>query len=98
MVNQLALGTGAGHLSGLATVLIFVGIPLLVFGGVILAVSLPSIVGGPRYRPGLSWWAEPVWFGGPNIPAVAQAATNPTALAELVTVPFETGGGASARW
>jgi hypothetical protein len=98
MVNVLALGSGSGSISAFTTVCIFVGVPLLVFGGIALAVSLPSIIGGPRYRPGLSWWAEPVWFGGPNVASVAQSATDPEKLGEFVTVPFETGGGASARW
>jgi hypothetical protein len=98
MVNHVAVGAGSGALSPFATVLIFVGIPLVVLGAVALAVSLPSLVSGPRYRPGLSWWAEPVWFGGPDDPAVAQVATDPAALADVVTVPGESGGGASARW
>lgn len=53
-------------LSVLETVGLFVGIPLLV--AVVLTVLTFAASGarGPRYRPGLTWWAEPVWIGGPQ--------------------------------
>ena len=79
--------TGEG-LSVLQTLLVFVGIPAALFVAIVLLVSAPSAARGPRYRPGLGWWAAPVWFNGPDDadPAVRTA----TATAG--------GGGASARW
>ena len=51
-------------------------------------VFLPSLVRGPRYRPGLGWWAAPVWFNGPE--DADNAVRTATATVQ--------GGGASARW
>ncbi|MDX6298277.1 MAG: hypothetical protein QOI51_2134, partial [Nocardioidaceae bacterium] len=42
---------------------IFAGIPLLVIIIVSLLVLAPGWVKGPRYRPGLPWEADNVWFG-----------------------------------
>src|SRR4051795_10381756 len=53
-------------LSVLQTILIFVGIPAGLFVLIALLVTAPSIARGPRYRPGLGWWAAPVWFNGPD--------------------------------
>jgi hypothetical protein len=87
----------AGH-----TLLVFVGIPALVVAVVALLVFASSIASGPRYRPGLSWWAPPVWIGGPEpqkpnpanlpeLPAGNTPATTSVAVAR-------TTGGASASW
>lgn len=79
--------TGSG-LSVLQTVLIFVGIPGLMFVVIALLVSATTSARGPRYRPGLGWWAAPVWFNGP-----------PDADSAVRTATATTGGGgASARW
>jgi hypothetical protein len=76
-------------LSVVSTLLIFVGIPAALFITIAVLVSAPSIARGPRYRPGLGWWAAPVWFNGPDDAerAVREAAGS-----------TNTGGGASARW
>ena len=55
------------------TLLVFVGIPALVIAVVALLVFAPSIANGPRYRPGLSWWAPPVWINGPTATGVARS-------------------------
>jgi hypothetical protein len=84
------------------TLLVFVGIPALVVAVLALLVFASSIAQGPRYRPGLSWWAPPVWIGGPTVtkpdpaslpelPAGSPAATAGTGVAR-------TTGGASASW
>ncbi|GAA1599609.1 hypothetical protein GCM10009789_62130 [Kribbella sancticallisti] len=84
------------------TLLVFVGIPALVVAVLALLVFAPSIAQGPRYRPGLSWWAPPVWIGGPTatkpdpanlpeLPAGPNSATAGTGVAR-------TTGGASASW
>ena len=69
-------------------VLVFVVAPIALFAVIALLVYLPSMMHGPRYRPGLGWWASPVWFGGPAAPEARIATARPTT----------DGGGASARW
>jgi len=75
-------------LSVIETLFWFVGLPLAMFVGIALLVSAPSMARGPRYRPGLGWWAAPVWFNGPESPDSAVRSA----------VPTVGGGGASARW
>jgi hypothetical protein len=53
-------------MSMLHVLLLFVGVPLLIITVVTLLVITPSLIRGPRYRPGLSWWAKPEWFAGPE--------------------------------
>jgi hypothetical protein len=77
-----------GGLSVLQTILIFVGIPGAIFLAVVVLVSAPSMTRGPRYRPGLGWWAAPIWFNGPEDADTAVRTASPTSG----------GGGASARW
>lgn len=82
-------GSEAGDgLSVIETLLYFVALPAALFVVIAVLVSAPSMARGPRYRPGLGWWAAPVWFNGPDDPdtAVRQA------------VATSAGGGASARW
>lgn len=76
-------------LSVLQTLLIFVGAPLGLFVVIALLASAPSMARGPRYRPGLGWWAAPVWFNGPD--------DAERAVREAVPGTGK-GGGASARW
>jgi hypothetical protein len=65
---------------------LFVLVPLAAFAVIALLVYAPSWVRGPKYRPGLQWWAEPVWIGGEAIDTVTTIA------------PVTEGGGCSARW
>ena len=74
------------------TLLIFGVLPLALFAIIALLVMLPSLAKGPRYRPGLSWWASPVWFGGPSDPDALSAER----LAQIR--PSEGTGGTRARW
>jgi hypothetical protein len=85
-------GDPGGGLTWVQTVLIYVGIPVGVALVITFLVFLPSMVRGPRYRPGRPWTAGSVWFGGPPDAA--------TALEAVTTLPAATvqGGGASARW
>jgi hypothetical protein len=87
------------------TVLVFVGIPALVVAVVALLVFAPSIATGPRYRPGLSWWAPPVWIGGPSsrpapidAPELAAGKEADDTPATAGTGVARTTGGASASW
>jgi hypothetical protein len=76
---------------------------VLVVAVVSLLVFASSIASGPRYRPGLSWWAPPVWINGPtvtkpdpaNLPELPAA---PGATAIAGTGVARTTGGASASW
>lgn len=85
-------GTPGGKLSAIETVAIFLGIPLAAATTIAFLVFLPSMVNGPRYRPGRSWSATTSWFGEPIGSEAAAAA--------ITTLPPATvqGGGASARW
>ena len=76
------------HPSGLHSLLIFVGIPALLFLLITLAVYLPSMLRGGRGRPGGSG-VEDQWFGGPR-----------KGTAELPAPDNEESkaGGASGRW
>ena len=76
----------------LETLGLLVGVPLLLIAIITLAVMAPSLARGPRYRPGLSWWAEPEWFGGPQ-DGLRQLDESPPQRQERVA-----GGGASASW
>ena len=64
----------------------FVLLPLAVYAVIALLVYAPSWVRGPKYRPDLGWWAEPVWIGGGELDAANSAR------------PVTEGGGCSARW
>ena len=85
------------------SLLVFVGIPVLVIAVVALLTFASSIANGPRYRPGLSWWAPPVWINGPtatkpdpaNLPELEPAPAAPATAAAGVA---RTIGGASASW
>lgn len=82
-------------------ILVFAGIPIGLFVVIAILVMLPSWAKNRRYRPGLDWWAAPVWFGGPSDTAVVEHATDPVALAKLPLVQSASTsgrGGASARW
>ena len=67
-----------------------------------LLVVLPSVAKGPRYRPGASWWAAPVWFNGPDQHPAAAGATRVPIDAPAGTPADGSGavttGGTSARW
>jgi hypothetical protein len=76
-------------LTVMQTLAIFVGIPTLMFVVIAILVTAPSAARGPRYRPGLGWWAAPVWFNGPDD---AERAVRESAGST------GQGGGASARW
>lgn len=64
----------------------YVLLPLAVLAVITLLVMAPSWRRGPKYRPGLSWWAEPVWIGGRGLEAARDVD------------PAAEGGGCSARW
>jgi len=85
-------GTPGDKLSAIETVAIFAGIPLAAATVIAFLVFLPSIVNGPRYRPGRPWSATTAWFGEPIGSEAAASA--------ITTLPPPTlqGGGASARW
>lgn len=73
---------------------IFGGIPVALFLLISLLVVAPSWARDARYRPGLPWNAEPVWFGGPSSAATGEV----DEAAEPVTRPSRGEGGGSASW
>ena len=83
-------GENPAPTSPIETLLIFIVAPILLFLVIALLVMAPSMTRSPRYRPGVGWWAAPIWFNGPehdDLDAVIRAAA-----------PTSDGGGASARW
>lgn len=86
-------GTPGDKLSSLTTVALFLGIPLAAAALIAFLVFLPSIVSGPRYRPGRPWSATASWFG-------ESIGTGEALMPEITALPDATreGGGASARW
>lgn len=79
-------------LSWLETVGWFVLLPLGIMALVALMIYGPSSARKPRYRPGVGWWAAPVWFSGPDGTAQAGASALTTSASPTAR------GGASARW
>lgn len=84
-------------LSVLQTLGLYVGIPLPIVLVVMLLTFAPSGARGPRYRPGLTWWAEPVWIGGP-IDEQRAVDTAGELTAGAAAARLEPTGGARARW
>lgn len=91
-------------MSAVATILVYIGIPAAIFVAITLLVMAPGVARGNRYRPHtLSWWASPVWFGGPRAhlggtQAIALSGTSLKQLPAVVGEPDQSEGGASARW
>jgi hypothetical protein len=77
--------------------LFLVGVPLALFVIIAALTVLPSLVRGPRYRPGAKWDFDPVWFGGVSARNSGEQAPVPT-TSLATTKPSEEVGGASARW
>lgn len=85
----------------LETLGIFVGVPAAMFLLIILAVLAPSMIKGAGYRPGLSWWAPPQWFGTPpeeSVQAEADPATQSAAGTTERSGERSVTGGVGARW
>ena len=72
------------------TILLFIIVPLAIFGTIALLAALPSLLRRPRYRPGSPWEHDPLWFAGPDDPEQAIAQARPRGRS--------TKGGASAEW
>ena len=77
-----SLGTGL-------VIVVYVLIPLGLFGVIAFLAMLPSALRRPRYRPGRPWKHDPLWFSGPDDPDSALSSARPGATAR---------GGASAEW
>lgn len=86
-------------ISALHALAIFAGIPLLVMLAVSLLVFAPSLVRGPRYRPGQPWEATSEWFGvRPGVTGSAGQLEAGSAADETGYAPGPDSGGASATW
>ncbi len=77
------------------TVLLYVVTPAVIIGAIWVIVLAVSWARTPRYRPGQSWWAEPVWVNGPARHAELAA---PDRSAALLVPATDEEGGARARW
>jgi hypothetical protein len=88
------------QLSTLKTVLIFGLIPVGAMLLIALVVSLPSLVRGPRYRPGRNWQGTPEWYGAPaaEVDAGPGHASGDAVTGKIVATGDSDGGGSSARW
>jgi len=76
------------HVSGLHTLIVFVGIPVLLFVLITIAVYLPSMLRGERVKPGARS-VDDQWFGGPR-KGTSELAGPDTDESKA--------GGASGRW
>jgi hypothetical protein len=96
-------------ISALKVIGTFVGIPVGLFLLIALLVSIPSMIKGPKYRPGKEWQATPEWYGAPGSddPAVEGeghaelgAGEGHGELTGTIVEPGAEGdgGGTSARW
>lgn len=84
-------------LTPLETLGIFAGIPVALFLIITLLVVAPSWARDARYRPGLPWTADPVWFEGPDS-APAPGEVEDVGEPAPRDAPTRDGGGASASW
>jgi hypothetical protein len=101
-------------ISDLEVLSIFVGIPVLSMAVIWVLVSIPSMIRGPRYRPGKEWQAGSEWYGAPGdeveggqgapeLEAGKGERASDGALTGTLVEPGEGtadsgGGGTSARW
>ncbi len=89
-------------MSVLETVLVFVVIPLALYGVITLMTLWPKFARGPRYRPGQEWEHEPVWWAGnPDGITAGEVALRHAAESEneVVEKPVRTArGGARGSW
>jgi hypothetical protein len=74
------------------TVLVFVGVPVLVYGVVALLVVVPGRGHRPRYRPGEAWHYEPVWYIPQARPGAAPAGSGHALVAGERQAPALAGG------
>jgi hypothetical protein len=90
--NRESVAPGPGINTWLA-ILIFVGVPLALFGVIAALVYGPGVARRPRYRPGSREWGyPPVWIGGPDEPEAVLTHTPADSVIEA------RGGGAGAGW
>lgn len=82
-------------MSTLYAIGLFVGGPAALFVVIALLTMAPSVVKGPRYRPGLPWYAEAERFG--TLPAAAASDAPPPGAAPSSGMATQ-GGGARGGW
>lgn len=76
----------------LETTLVFVGIPLVIFGFFALVTLWPKFASRPRYRPGQSWEHPPMWWSAHPDRAADRY------VEEWETTPSKVRGGARGSW
>ena len=88
-------------MSTLHALLLLGVLPAAIAGVIVVLVMAPSVARGPRYRPGLSWWAPPEWIGGPagGLAELDSGEEPRRAIGPGDDSPdAQVGGGASASW
>jgi hypothetical protein len=88
-------------MSTLHALLLLGVLPAAIAGVIVVLVMAPSVARGPRYRPGLSWWAPPEWIGGPagGLAELDSGEEPRRAIGPGDDLPdAQAGGGASASW
>jgi hypothetical protein len=81
------------------TVLVYVGIPVLIYGVIALLTLWPKFARGPRYRPGQEWTYEPVWWTANPAGVGDHHAEAPHAAAVSTDPSVKTArGGARGNW
>ncbi|EHR60319.1 aa3-type cytochrome oxidase subunit CtaJ [Saccharomonospora cyanea] len=82
-------------MSILETILVFVAIPLAVYGFFALVTLRSKFASRPRYRPGQAWDYPPVWWTA-NPEGVGQRHADDAEHGDAV--PAKVRGGASGNW
>jgi hypothetical protein len=87
-------------MSTLHAILLFGGVPLLIIAGIVLFVTVPSLVRGPKYQPGEPWEAQPAMFGsGGDADAPRQISAGEASSDDAAGATGDDAtGGASVRW
>lgn len=88
-------------MSVLHAILLFGGVPFLICAAVVAFVMVPSMIRGPRYRPGQQWTAEPELIGSGQDADPAKQLPSGSGQGEGAgsgRSPGDSTGGASVKW
>lgn len=80
------------------TVLIFVVIPLVIYGLVALGALRTKFVSAPRYRPGQEWDYSPLWWSANPQGVAERDDTHRRSAGEAAGDTSSARGGASGSW
>ncbi|MGH3450782.1 MAG: aa3-type cytochrome oxidase subunit CtaJ [Haloechinothrix sp.] len=83
--------------SVIETVLVYVGIPLALYGLVSLLTLRSKFVSTPRYRPGQEWHHAPVWWTA-NPDGLDRPHAEAASGSDSRSAPASVRGGARGSW